>query len=75
MFNESMSVVRVSLEWLLADIINYFKLLDLAWLGLSQVGKMHIVCAILRNALTCLYSNTTRAFVGLEPPTLNEYFN
>ena len=52
MFNESMSVVRVSLEWLLADIINYFKLLDLAWLGLSQVGKMHIVCAILRNALT-----------------------
>ena len=28
MFNESMSVVRVSLEWLLADVINYFKLLD-----------------------------------------------
>ena len=36
MFNVSMSVVRVSLEWLLADIINYFKLLDLAWLEPSR---------------------------------------
>ena len=36
MFNEFMSVVRVSLEWLLADIINYFKLLDLAWLEPSR---------------------------------------
>ena len=28
MFNDSMSAVRVSVEWLFADIINYFKFLD-----------------------------------------------
>ena len=27
-FNGSMSAVRVSVEWLFADIINYFKFLD-----------------------------------------------
>ena len=28
-------------------------------IGLSSVGKVYIVCALLRNALTCLYGNTT----------------
>ena len=27
-FNDSMSAVRASVEWLFADIINYFKFLD-----------------------------------------------
>ena len=44
-------------------------------IGLSQVEKMYIVCAILRNSLTCLYSKTTAAYFGLDPPTLNDYFN
>ena len=55
--NDSMSAVRASVEWLFADIINYFKFLDFKKdlkIGLSQVGKMYIVCALLRNALTCL---------------------
>ena len=29
MFNESMSAVRSSVEWLFGDIVNYFKFLDL----------------------------------------------
>ena len=61
-FNESISAVCSSVEWLFADIINCFKFLDFKKnlkIGLSQVGKMYIVCAILKNALTCLYSNTT----------------
>ena len=65
MFNGSMSAVRSSVEWLFGDIVNYFKFLDFKKnlkIGLSQVGKMYIVCAILRNALTCLYSNTTADF-------------
>ena len=77
-FNESMSAVRSSVEWLFGDIINYFKFLDFKKnlkIGLSQVGKMYIVCAILRNALTCLYSNTTAGYFGVDPPTLNEYFS
>ncbi|XP_074634541.1 uncharacterized protein LOC141893070 [Acropora palmata] len=77
-FNESMSAVRSSVEWLFADVINYFKFLDFKKnlkIGLSQVGKMYLVCAILRNALTCLYSNTTAGYFGVDPPTLNEYFS
>ena len=41
-FNESMSAVRSSVEWLFADVINYFKFLDFKKnlkIGLSQVEK------------------------------------
>ena len=65
MFNESMSAVRSSVEWLFGDIVNYFKFLDFKKnlkIGLSQVGKMYIVCSLLRNGLTCLYSNTIVIF-------------
>ena len=74
-FNESMSSVRVSVEWLFGDVANYFKFIDYKKnlkIGLSQVGKMYIVCALLRNALACLYSNTTAEFFGLDPPALVE---
>ena len=76
-FNEPMSAVRASAEWLFADVINHFKFLDFKKnlkIGLSKVGKVYIVCAILRNALTCLYSNTAADFFGLESPALNDYF-
>ena len=56
-FNTSMSEVRVAVEWLFGDIVNYFKFIDYKKnlkIGLSSVGKMYLVCAILRNALTCL---------------------
>ena len=57
-YNEAMSSVRSSAEWLFGDIINYFKFLDFKKnlkIGLSSVGEMYIVCAVLRNSLTCLY--------------------
>ena len=76
-FNRSMSQVRVSVEWLFGDIVNYFKFLDFKKnlkIRLSQVGKMYIVGALLRNALTCLYKNTTSMYFELDPPALNEYF-
>ena len=75
--NHSMSSVRSSVEWVFGDIINYFKFLDFKnnlKIGLSQVGKMYIVCAILHNALTCLYGNTTSQFFDLDPPSLEDYF-
>ncbi|XP_068752999.1 uncharacterized protein [Montipora capricornis] len=77
-YNASMSVVRSSVEWLFGDIINYFKCLDFKKnlkIGLSSVGKMYIVSALLQNALTCLYGNQTSSFFALEPPTLEEYFS
>ena len=76
-FNTSMSAVRTSVEWLFGDIINYFKFVDFKKnlkIGLSSVGKMYVVCAVLRNALTCLYQNQTSYYFNLEPPTLQEYF-
>ena len=64
-YNKAMSEVRVSVEWLFGDIINSFKFLDFKKnlkIGLSSVGKMYIVCALLRNAITCLerFSNDCR---------------
>lgn len=77
-FNKSMSAVRNSVEWLFGDIVNYFKFLDFKKnlkLQLNAVGKFYIVAAILRNALTCMYSNETSQYFELEPPTLQEYFS
>ena len=77
MFNDSMSSVRVSVEWLFGDILNYFKFLDFKKnlkIGLSSVGKIYVVCALLRNALTCLYGNNTSDFFELDPPSLQDYF-
>lgn len=62
MFNFSTSSVCVSMEWLFGDILNYFKFLDIKKnlkIGLSSIGKTYVVCALLRNALTCLYANQT----------------
>ena len=76
-YNSAMSEVRSSVEWLFGDIINYFKFLDFKKnlkIGLSSVGKMYVVCALLRNALTCLYGNQTSEFFELDPPSLEDYF-
>ena len=45
-FNKAMSQVRVSVEWLFADVINFFKFLDFKKdlkIRLSAVGKMYII--------------------------------
>ena len=76
-FNKSMSTVRESVEWLFKDIATYFKFLDFTKnlkIGLSSVGKMYVICALRRNALTCLYRNQTSTFFELDPPSLQEYF-
>ena len=77
MFNASMSSVRVSVEWLFGDILNYFKFIDFKKnlkIGLSSIGKTYVVCALLRNALTCLYGNLTSEYFELDPPSLQDYF-
>ena len=76
-FNNSMSSVCTSVEWLFGDIINYLKFVDFKKtrkISLSAVGKMYIVCAILRNAMTCLYGNYTSEFFDIDPPILQDYF-
>eukprot|EP00794_Sanderia_malayensis_P001370 gene1370-biopygen1120 len=76
-FNRSMSQVRVSVEWVFGDIVNYFKFTDFKKnlkIGLSSVGKIYSVCALLRNALTCLRGSITSEYFNVQPPALNEYF-
>lgn len=76
-YNRSMSQVRIAVEWLFGDIANSFKFTDYEKnlkIGLSSVGKMYVVCALLRNAITCLYGNETSEYFELDPPTLEEYF-
>ena len=76
-FNKSMSNVRMSVEWLFGDIVKYFKFMDFKKnlkIGLSSIGKLYVVCALLRNVLTCLYGNSTSSYFKLDPPTLEEYF-
>ena len=76
-WNKSMSVVRVSVEWVFGDVINYFKFLDFKKnlkIGLSSVGKMYIVCALLHNARASLYGTITSTYFELTPPTLEECF-
>ena len=76
-FNAAMSAVRISVELLFGDIINQFKFLDFKKnlkVGLSSVGKMYVVSAILRNGLTCLYGNQVSDFFSLDPRSLQEYF-
>ena len=78
-YNDAMSSVSISVEWLFGDIINYFKFLDLKFqknlkIGLCSIGKMCIVSALLQNSLTCLHSNQTATFLSCEPPGLFDYF-
>lgn len=76
-FNQAMSSVRVSVEWVFGDIVNYFKFIDFKKdlkVGLSAVGKMYLICALLHNARCCLYKSNTSDYFGLDPPVLADYF-
>ena len=78
LWNQRMSSVRVSVEWLFGDIINYFKFLDFKKnlkIQLSAVGEMYIVCTLLNNARNCLYGSSTSEFFQLDPPNIVDYFN
>ena len=75
-FNTAMSSVRVSVEWLFGDITNYFRFIDFKKnlrIGMSAVGKQYIICALMRNALTCLYGKNTSQFWGVDPPSVEAY--
>lgn len=76
-FNQRMSAVRVSVEWMFGTITNYYKFMDFKnqlKIGLSPVGKMYLVCGILQNAHTCLYGNIVSDYFDLNPPSLQNYF-
>ena len=58
-YNRAMSSVRVSVEWVFGDIVNYFKFADYKKnfkVLLGNIGKQYIVCAIFHNALHAYFS-------------------
>ena len=76
-WNKSMSEVRISVEWIFGDVVNYFKFLDFKKnlkICLSAVGKMYITCALMHNARACLYGTPTSTFFQISPPTVQDYF-
>ena len=76
-FNQSMSKVRISVEWVFGDIVEYFAFLDFKKdlkVGLSAIGKMYTVCALLRNAHSCIYGSSTSTFFGIDTPSVECYF-
>ena len=76
-FNTAMSNVWVAVEWLFKEITTYFSFLDFQKdlkIGLSPVGKMYTVCALMTNARTCLYKSQTSDYFGVNPPILEDYF-
>ena len=76
-YNKAMSSVRVSVEWLFGEIVKYFKFVDFKTamsIRLSPIGKIYIVCALLQNAYACLYGNIVSDYFGVQPPTLEAYF-
>ena len=76
-WNRSMSQVRVSVEWIFGDIINFFKFLDFKKnlkVQLSAVRKMYTMCTLLQNTRCCLYGSTTTEYFGINPPGIQDYF-
>ena len=74
-----MSEVRVSVEWIFGDIINYFKFLDLKKknlkISLSAVGNMYVTCVLLHNARACCYGSTTSEYFDVSLPEIDDYFH
>ena len=76
-YNQRMSRVRVSVEWVFGDIIERFRFTDFKKMmksGLSPVAKQYAVSALLTNARTCLHGSITSTFFNCQPPSLEEYF-
>ena len=77
-FNQSMSAVRVCVEWPFEEIVKYFAFNDFKKnlkIGLQSVAKGYAVSCLLYNAKVCLQSSNTASYYGLKPPTIDEYFN
>ena len=76
-WNKSMSKVRVSVEWIFGDIVEYFKFLDFKKnlkVGLGTVGQLYVVAAILHNSRAILYGTTTSKYFDVGHPALPDYF-
>lgn len=76
-YNKAMSKCRIGVEWVFGEITTYFSFMDFKRnlkIGLSPIGKMYSVCALLTNARTCLYKSQSSSYFNVDPPSLWDYF-
>lgn len=75
-FNNTMSLMRVSVEWGFQKLVQEFAFLDFKKnqkLLLQEVGQMYFVGVLLTNCHTCLYGSQTSAYFHVQPPELEVY--
>lgn len=75
-FNESMKILRASVEWGFQKVIAEFAFVDFKKnqkLLLQDVEAYYKVAVILTNCHSIFYGNQTASFFGVEPPTIQEY--
>jgi hypothetical protein len=75
--NGVFSKLRVCVEWGFAANANLFSFADFPRqmrMFVSPIGRIYVVCVLLRNAYACLYGNETSTFFKITPPSLEEYF-
>ena len=73
LWNSKMSSVKQAVEWIFGDIVNFFKFLDLE-IGLSPIGKMYIVSALLHNSRSCFYGTITLKYFDVNHPLLTIFY-
>ena len=77
LWNSKMSSVRQAVEWIFGDIVNFFKFQDFKKnlkIGLSPVGKMYIVSALLHNARSCFHRTIISKYFECKPQIVEAYF-
>ncbi|KAE8180490.1 hypothetical protein CF336_g9270 [Tilletia laevis] len=76
-FNLEMSRVRIAVEWAIGGIPTLFPRLNVKKdqrVLHSNLAKQYRVCALLRNALSCVSGNQTSQTFLCSTPTLRQYF-
>jgi hypothetical protein len=75
-FNETMSKVRISVEWTFGKISKEFAFVDYKKnlkLHLQPIGKLCLVAALLTNCHTCFYGSETSQYFNYNPPNIEDY--
>jgi nuclease HARBI1 len=76
-FNNSMTSVRISIEWAFGAILRNWASLrwvpDQQLLSRRNIGQIYFVAALLTNLLNCVRPNQTSLYFNCSPPSLAKY--
>lgn len=77
LFNQSMKILRVAVEWGFAKVIQQFAFVDFKKnqkLLMQDLDAFYKVAVLLTNAHTCLYGSQTADYFNVLPPNMEQYF-